>query len=833
MALALYRRYRPDTFAEVIGQDQVTVPLSRALDEGRLTHAYLFSGPRGCGKTSSARILARCANCAKGPTSHPCGECDSCRDLATGGPGSLDVVEIDAASHNGVDDARELRERAGFAPARDRFKIFILDEAHMVTQQGFNALLKIVEEPPEHVMFIFATTEPDKVIGTIRSRTHHYPFRLVPPEVMGPYLRGICDREGITCDAGVMRMVMRAGAGSVRDTLSVLDQLMAGASGGSVDRDSAVALLGFTPDPLIGRAVDAVIASDGSALYDVVEKVVAGGFDPRRFVGDLLARVRDLLVLRLGGPEAERALGDETDGQGLDELRRQAGALGLDDWAALAGMLDAAIAGMVGTVSPRMKLELLAARLLSSRRGEASPASGAAPEKGEESVSGGGFVGASRRHSVVPPAQTSARASGHAAASADASGETAPVSASPATPSAVAASDAPGASQADPAQTPPDDVDGRWDAVVSALPGDIGGYVDRHHVPRVSLSSRPSGDGVLAMTFDCALSQHAFALAVAPGGVKAAHIVLDGVRAVFGDRMTIAPTPVAANGEKVEKTTRMPPEELSRIKQQIALDRARQAAGNLTVAAHGRRADDHAATGVRPAPSAHEGGSRSSDEGQTPDGDDVPVHRGPSPLTSSVDAVDQEEMDAWFMPVPTSSAGAVGAGETNHIVPGPAGSFGKAATSSPGARSRMTEFGRSDNPDGAADEHSDSSRPHHGDPRRAEATPRPGAVVPSPRGRGWSSPGPGFAEEPEPGSEPQEDIPDPEPPGEDDYSLDDRSLDDASEMSLEELSRMFGVQRIERYEDDDPRNPMNPGNPSTTDSLPANSGSGGDAGPTV
>ena len=317
MALALYRRYRPDTFDGVIGQDQVTVPLMRALDENKLTHAYLFSGPRGCGKTSSARILARCVNCAKGPTSHPCGECASCRDLATGGPGSIDVVEIDAASHNGVDDARELRERAGFAPARDRYKIFILDEAHMVTPQGFNALLKIVEEPPEHVMFIFATTEPDKVIGTIRSRTHHYPFRLVPPEIMTPYLEHVCEQEHIETEPGVLRLVTRAGGGSVRDTLSVLDQLMGGCVDNDITYDSTVALLGFTPDALLGEAIDAIIEQNGAKLYGIIQKVIVAGFDARRFVEDLLVRTRDLLVLTLGGDEAEHVLSDDAEAEDM------------------------------------------------------------------------------------------------------------------------------------------------------------------------------------------------------------------------------------------------------------------------------------------------------------------------------------------------------------------------------------------------------------------------------------------------------------------------------------------------------------------------------------
>ncbi|MFC7022823.1 DNA polymerase III subunit gamma and tau [Promicromonospora thailandica] len=367
MSTALYRRYRPETFAEVIGQDHVTGPLMQALRSGRVNHAYLFSGPRGCGKTTSARILARTLNCAKNtpesPIDTPCGECPSCVELARGGPGSLDVVEIDAASHNGVDDARDLRERATFAPARDRYKIFILDEAHMVTPQGFNALLKIVEEPPPHIKFIFATTEPDKVIGTIRSRTHHYPFRLVPPDVLSPYLEQLCAAEGIEVTSGVLPLVTRAGGGSVRDSLSVMDQLIAGATGGVVDYDLAVGLLGFTHTSLLDDVVDALAARDGSSIFRVVDQVIATGHEPRRFVEDVLERLRDLIVIGVSGDAASAVLRGIPSDQ-LDRMRAQAGRLGVAELSRAADLVNAALTEMTGATSPRLHLELLCARLL-------------------------------------------------------------------------------------------------------------------------------------------------------------------------------------------------------------------------------------------------------------------------------------------------------------------------------------------------------------------------------------------------------------------------------------------------------------------------------------
>ncbi|MEU3553728.1 DNA polymerase III subunit gamma and tau [Streptomyces fragilis] len=362
-SLALYRRYRPESFAEVIGQEHVTDPLQQALRNNRVNHAYLFSGPRGCGKTTSARILARCLNCEQGPTPTPCGECQSCRDLARNGPGSIDVIEIDAASHGGVDDARELREKAFFGPASSRYKIYIIDEAHMVTPQGFNALLKVVEEPPEHLKFIFATTEPEKVIGTIRSRTHHYPFRLVPPGTLRDYLGEVCGKEEIPVEEGVLPLVVRAGAGSVRDSMSVMDQLLAGAGEDGVTYAMATSLLGYTDGSLLDSVVEAFATGDGAAAFEVVDRIIEGGNDPRRFVADLLERLRDLVILAAVPDAADKGLID-APADVLERMAAQASVFGPAELSRAADIVNEGLGEMRGTASPRLQLELICARVL-------------------------------------------------------------------------------------------------------------------------------------------------------------------------------------------------------------------------------------------------------------------------------------------------------------------------------------------------------------------------------------------------------------------------------------------------------------------------------------
>lgn len=849
MALALYRRYRPDTFEGVIGQDQVTVPLMRALDEGKLTHAYLFSGPRGCGKTSSARILARCVNCAKGPTSHPCGECESCKDLATGGPGSIDVVEIDAASHNGVDDARELRERAGFAPARDRYKIFILDEAHMVTQQGFNALLKIVEEPPEHVMFIFATTEPDKVIGTIRSRTHHYPFRLVPQEVMGPYLEQICEDEHIEAEPGVLRLAMRAGGGSVRDTLSVLDQLMVGAVDGSIAYDSAVALLGFTPDALIGEAVDAVADKNGEALYGVIQKVVVGGFDPRRFVEDLLARVRDLLVLTLGGERAESVLSDDAAAENMDDLRRQASALGLSALTQMADTINATLANMTGAISPRMRLELLAARLLAGREeGMAVVAS----SSGVPDFAGDAGTSAAAESSRGSMAGSRRRAARHAAGNVRAQ-DSAPVIDTPSAPvqpsvaptnpadavaSGVAsvladvqqamnattsvASAAPAATSV-PAPIHDDRTpDQKWDALVAALPEDVQRYVSREKVPRVLLS----GDR-LWIKFDKALSKYAFAKAVAKesvdGNTEVVKIVRAEVHKAFGPSVTLAPAKKLADGSESVPWSKLSPEEQSKINAQLVQEQLK--AATLLTANLGTAAGLES-SGKEPAGTS---AKSAEDGGNAGDSGDEEGHRAAAGGSEEVDpwAAPTQEVhhperpvpddDPWVasaQPMQPQSVVASGGNDVKapeqhakHVaVPDVSDNVDPWAAPMPVPQQAPVDDDPWGNPmpiqAGPVDPMPAPTEPevapkhanHQHRAPRQDAAPQQGQPNADPWSQQFSAPA----------------QPMPQVAAEDDeYSMSDESIGASTALSVDDLTRLFEVKKVEDFGPDDAKNPRN------------------------
>jgi DNA polymerase III subunit gamma/tau len=437
--LALYRRYRPETFAEVIGQEHVTEPLRAALANNRVNHAYLFSGPRGCGKTTSARILARALNCAKAPVADPCGECDSCQELARGGRGSVDVIEIDAASHGGVDDARDLREKAFFAPVRDKFKIYIIDEAHMVSPQGFNALLKLVEEPPPHLRFIFATTEPDKVIPTIRSRTHHYPFRLIPPRLLSSYLSELCQKEGVAIEPAALPLVVRAGAGSARDTLSVLDQLLGGAGAEGVTHQLAVGLLGYTPDSLLDEVIDAFAAGDGASVFGVVDKVIETGQDPRRFTEDLLRRLRDLVIVSAVPDAPATGLIDCAEDAG-ERLVAQAARFGVMELSRAADLAAAGLTEMRGATAPRLLLELICARILLPGADDTTDGLLARLDRLERrvAITGGAPETTSVPHSSTPQSAPP-RASVQAAAPppAPAPVEPAPAAAAPAAPAPV------------------------------------------------------------------------------------------------------------------------------------------------------------------------------------------------------------------------------------------------------------------------------------------------------------------------------------------------------------------------------------------------------------
>ena len=784
------------------------------------------------------------------------------------------MVEIDAASHNGVDDARELRERAGFAPARDRYKIFILDEAHMVTQQGFNALLKIVEEPPEHVMFIFATTEPDKVIGTIRSRTHHYPFRLVPQEVMGPYLETICEKESIKPEPGVLKLAMRAGGGSMRDTLSVLDQLMVGSVEGVITHDAAVALLGFTPEALIGEAIDAVIDHNGEALYGVIQKVVVGGFDPRRFVEDLLARVRDLLVLTLAGDRAESVLSDTAEAEDMDDLHRQAKALGLSALTAIADIINTTLGAMTGAISPRMRLELLAARLLAGSEngfvapaaapalGAPAPATGAvasaAPATGGAA---GGFAGASRGGFV------GASHGGFAGAARNqAQTQTAPAAAAPAAPASPATNAA--APSSDSRST-----DEKWNAAVAALPQAIREYVTRDKVPTVAFGPNRKGLPCLSMTFDKPLSQHAFALAVDNSGKKAAIVVMDAVRQEFGADAVIAPAAVAANGERVESVKRLSPEQLAKVKQQIAMAKAGLAASSLGAglgmhsgsepkaqkpAAEGNAEDadgSHRASGVTP------GGASNK-----PDLDDDDPWAKPAALSEAVGepsaSAGEPSVDGFAPSNPDpASAQAPEKHHKKHVaVPDMSDDVDPWAT--PAAPVAHAQDATANTQAGQAEQSAASASSNVGAPAADPAVPtasadpwnqpvpppaepkgdpwnQPAASAPQAAPDPWNQPAPPQSE-PDPWNQPQGQAqrqtpsqsqgmpqsqnsgaadpwnqpvppsPQPQVAAEDDeYSMSDQSLGDATAMKMDDLKKLFEVKKVEEFAADDPKNPKN------------------------
>lgn len=763
MALALYRRYRPDTFEGVIGQNQVTVPLMRALDQGKITHAYLFSGPRGCGKTSSARILARCINCKEGPTSKPCGKCQSCKDLATGGSGSIDVVEIDAASHNGVDDARELRERAGFAPARDRYKIFILDEAHMVTPQGFNALLKIVEEPPEHVMFIFATTEPDKVIGTIRSRTHHYPFRLVPPEVMGPYLQDICKKEGVQAQKGVLRLAMRAGGGSMRDTLSVLDQLMIGSDDGVISLDSAVALLGFTPSNLIADVIDALIEKDGAKLYEVVQKVVVGGFDTRKFVEDLLGRLRDLLLLVSAGPNCAKNLLGDLSPEDMQDLQRQSSQLTLRSLSKMAEIVNNAFAGMANAVSPRMNLEILMARLLADMQSSTTAQEPFSKATNQSLAKSSSHPASSARHFI---------GSNSAVNSVNPVNPVNPVKIAEA-PSVILddKSEINNNTQANwstatvEKQTTQElDVDETWDNLVKNLPDDVREYVERDRVPKVRLDDGNASKRRLVLTFDQPISQHAFALAICTtepyDGKKVPVVVMNKVKDAFGKNVAIAPDLVAANGEKVESVARMTPQRLAQVKRDLLMRKAGIVKG------FGKIIEKSSDSNSNNSNSSSDDAGSSDDSSAGAEASDLSG----SAISESALDLDIEKDDAW-----------AGMGSA------PMGDAIAALQNTDFNAEVVNDSENADNAASNAQQWGQKSKISQQNPQRANSESQADN-----ESKARISDGVNGAQE-------------------DECSMQDESLESATNLSIDDLEKMFEVKSVKEFAASDPKNPKNSG----------------------